>query len=132
MKKKSTFLKKLLKGVLAIFLVFCALMVTPRILGFISPDKAPIGYHYASLDFLAIGVGLESLINKTPDIPAEVQEFKNIEYKNINGKSLQLDIYKPKNVAKSAPLLVFIHGGGWKGGQRQDYLVYLVAFAKKG
>ena len=132
MKKKSSFLKKLLKGVLAIFLVFCALMITPRIMGLINPEKAPIGYHYTSLDYLAIGVGLESLINKTPDVPSDVEEFKNIEYKNINGKSLQLDIYKPKNVAKPAPLLVFIHGGGWKGGQRQDYLVYLIAFAKKG
>jgi acetyl esterase/lipase len=43
-----------------------------------------------------------------------------------------LDIYKPKNTGKPVPLLVFIHGGGWRSGQRSDYLVYLIAFAKRG
>ncbi|MCK4824980.1 alpha/beta hydrolase, partial [bacterium] len=47
-------------------------------------------------------------------------------------KSLQLDIYKPKDVEESAPLLVFIHGGGWRSGERSDYLIYLVDFAKRG
>lgn len=61
-----------------------------------------------------------------------VVEIKDIEYKNINGKSLQLDFYIPKNINKPAPLLVFIHGGGWKGGKRSDYLVYLTHFAKMG
>jgi len=58
--------------------------------------------------------------------------IKDIEYKNINGKSLQLDIYKPRNITQPAPLLVFIHGGAWVGGKRSDYLVYLLDFAKKG
>ena len=81
---------------------------------------------------MAIKIGLEPLINMAPEIPADIEEIKNIEYKNINGKSLQLDIYKPKNIVKPAPLLVFIHGGGWRSGQRSDYLVYLVDFAKRG
>ena len=60
------------------------------------------------------------------------KELKNIEYKNINGRSLQLDVYQPKGMSKPAPLLVFIHGGGWKGGNRADYLVYLTHFASLG
>ena len=35
-------------------------------------------------------------------------------------------------MTKPAPLLVFIHGGGWRGGNRADYLVYLTHFAKLG
>ncbi|MBN2631992.1 MAG: alpha/beta hydrolase, partial [Bacteroidales bacterium] len=50
----------------------------------------------------------------------------------MNGKSIQLDIYRPKNIVHPAPLLVFIHGGSWKSGKRSDYLVYLVDFAKRG
>ena len=129
---KSKLFINILKGLLALFLVFCLLMLIPRIMGLISPEKPPVGYHYAALDYLAIGVGLESLINKDPAVPADVEEIKNIEYKNINGKSLQIDLYIPKNIVKPSPLLVFIHGGGWKGGNRHDYMVYLVAFAKKG
>ena len=29
-------------------------------------------------------------------------------------------------------MLVFIHGGGWRSGKRQDYLVYLLDYAEKG
>jgi len=107
-------------------------MITPRTLSVLNPKKPPVGYRFVATDFLAVWLGLEDLINETPDIPADIEEIKNIEYKNINGKSLQLDIYRPRNIDKAAPLLVFIHGGGWKSGKRSDYLVYLVAFAKKG
>jgi len=129
---KSKIFKRILYGFLGILLLFCLLMVTPRIWSALNPAKPPLGYRFVPPAYLTIGLGLEDLINKTPEIPSDIQEIKNIEYKNINGKSLQLDIYIPKNIVKPAPLLVFIHGGGWRGGERVDYLVYLVAFAKKG
>ncbi|MDO9341428.1 MAG: alpha/beta fold hydrolase [Bacteroidales bacterium] len=129
---KSKILKRLLFGLLIIFILSCLLIVTPRIWSAMNPGKPPVGYHFLAPAYLAIGVGLEELINKTPDIPEDIEEIKNIEYKSIDGKSLQLDIYKPKKLDKAAPLLVFIHGGGWSGGQRSDYLFYLVAFAKRG
>ena len=129
---KSKLFKRLLSGLLILFLLCCLLMVTPRILSAINSDKPPVGYRYLAPTYLAIKLGLEEMINKTPAVPATIEEIKNIEYKNINGKSLQLDLYKPRNLTKPAPLLVFIHGGGWSGGERADYLVYLIAFAKKG
>jgi acetyl esterase/lipase len=129
---KFKILKRLLYGLLIIFIISCLLLVTPRLWSALNPEKPPVGYHFLAPSYLAIWLGLENLINKTPDIPKDIEEIKNIEYKNINGKSLQLDIYIPKNINKPAPLLVFIHGGGWRGGQRSDYLVYLVAFAEKG
>ena len=45
---------------------------------------------------------------------------------------MKLDIYHSKNISESAPLLLFIHGGGWHGGDKHDYLRYLVDYAKKG
>jgi acetyl esterase/lipase len=129
---KKHIYKNILKGFLTILVFFILLMLTPRIIGLILPDKAPIGYHFELLDYLAIGVGLEKMANLEPEIPSDIEEFKNIEYKNVNGKSLQLDIYKPRDIIEPAPLLVFVHGGGWKGGKRSDYLVYLVDYAKKG
>ena len=125
-------LKRLLYGLLIIFLVCTLLLVTPRIWSAMNPDKPPVGYHFTIAGYVAVGIGLEKLINMTPEIPTDIEEIKDIEYKNINGKSLQLDIYRPKNIVKPAPLLVFIHGGGWRSGKRSDYLVYLTSFAKKG
>jgi acetyl esterase/lipase len=123
---------KILKIILFVSLGFVLLMLLPRTLGFLFPEKAPIAYHFEVLDYLAIAVGLEKLVNLNPEIPESIEEIKNIEYKKVNGRSLQLDIYKPRNLKKPAPLLVFVHGGGWKNGKRSDYLVYLVDFAKKG
>jgi len=128
----KTVLKKILKGFLIILAIFILVMLTPRTIGLLFPEKAPIAYHFELLDYLAIGVGLEKLVDTEPEIPATIEEIKNIEYKNVNGKSLQIDLYKPRNLNKPAPLLVFVHGGGWKGGKRSDYLVYLVDFAEKG
>jgi len=124
--------KRVIISLLGILLVFGLLMVTPRLHSALFPEKMPVGYHFVALDFLAVAVGLEDLINKSPEIPYEIEEIKNIEYKNVNGKSLQLDIYRQKEREEAVPLLVFIHGGGWQGGQRGDYLVYLIPFAKQG
>lgn len=129
---KTKIYKRVLWSLLGLLLVFCLLMLTPRIWSALNPDKPPLGYHFMLPTYLATRIGLEDLINQTPDIPEDIEELKNIEYKNINGKSLQLDIYIPRNIRKPAPLLVFIHGGAWKGGKRSDYLIYLVDFAKRG
>jgi acetyl esterase/lipase len=129
---KSKLTKRILTVLLIIFILLTLLMVTPRMLSVINPGKPPVGYHFVAADYLAVGIGLEKMIDRTPDIPEDIEEIKNIEYKNIDGKSLQLDICKPKNSEKPAPLLVFIHGGGWRNGQRSDYMVYLIAFAERG
>ncbi len=129
MRKRFQFL---LKGLLLVLVLFFVLMLMPRLLGFVFPEKPPVGYHFEMLDYLAVGVGLEKLVNLEPEIPPGIEEIKNVEYKNVNGKSLQMDFYRPKNRVGELPLLLFIHGGGWKGGERSDYLVYLVDFAQKG
>jgi acetyl esterase/lipase len=129
---KSKVVRKVCFLLACLFGVFCLLMVMPRIWGWMFPEKPPVGYHFEALDYLAIGIGLEDLIVQYPEVPDDIKEIKNIEYKNIDGKSLQLDLYKPKNLTETVPLLVFIHGGSWKSGKRSDYLVYLVAFAQKG
>jgi len=125
-------LKKIFLGILILLLVFVVLMFVPRMWSTMNPKKAPLGYYFYVPTVLAVYSGLESLINKTPEIPLDVEELKNIEYKNLNGRSLQLDIYQPKGMTKPPPLLVFIHGGGWRGGNRADYLVYLTHFASLG
>lgn len=107
-------------------------MLTPRLYSVLFPEKPPVGYHFIALDYLAVAVGLEDMINKSPEIPDDIEEIKNIEYKNVSGKSLQLDIYRLKENSKSVPLLIFIHGGGWRGGERADYRVYLIPYAQKG
>lgn len=45
--------------------------------------------------------------------------IKNVEYANINNKSLLLDLHFPERVIGS-PLIVWVHGGAWRGGSKDD------------
>ena len=65
--------------------------------------------------------------------PPGVEVTRDVEYGNPGGKRpLLLDLYRPKGNSEPAPALIFIHGGGWKGGKKEDYRVYAHAFAKLG
>ncbi|MDN5210857.1 alpha/beta hydrolase [Fulvivirgaceae bacterium BMA12] len=99
------------------------------------PDRLlnpPKGYMNETFMKISYFLGMLDLIETEPSIPDEIQEIKNIEYKNIDSLSLQLDIYKRKNLSEPAPVMMFIHGGAWRTGKRSDYLPYLIDYAKKG
>ncbi len=43
---------------------------------------------------------------------------KDIEFAVVNNQSLKLDLYQPKK-PKGSPLVVWIHGGGWRKGTKE-------------
>ncbi|MFA7419918.1 MAG: alpha/beta hydrolase fold domain-containing protein [Melioribacteraceae bacterium] len=46
--------------------------------------------------------------------------FANVEYARINGISLTLDIYIPSHISYPTPTIVWIHGGGWQSGSKEN------------
>ncbi len=59
-----------------------------------------------------------ALIN--PNI--EVEQNLNISYADRSGRTLQLDVFSPKIKSESKlPALIFIHGGGWRSGDRSQH-----------
>lgn len=44
----------------------------------------------------------------------------------------KLDIYRAKKLDETAPILVFMHGGGWRNGDKQMYKFLAQGFAKEG
>src|SRR5688500_17071428 len=110
---KSRIIRRILYTLLALILVFCALMLIPRTYGVLYPERKPLGYHYLWTSYLALAVGLEDLIDTNPPLPEGIEAIRNVGYKNIDAQSLQFDIYKPKDLQTAAPLLIFIHGGSW-------------------
>lgn len=125
-------LKKLGYYFLLLFFLLILVFLTPRIWAVLNPSKAPVGYYYLPPTVLAVYSGIESLAEKSPSLPENVEAIKNVEFKNCNGKSLQMDFYHLKNGSLQAPLLLFIHGGGWSHGDRNEYLNYALYFAGLG
>ncbi|GAA5510304.1 hypothetical protein Rcae01_05812 [Novipirellula caenicola] len=49
---------------------------------------------------------------------AEVTVHRDLVFANVDGTPLKLDLYLPA-VQGNAPLVIWIHGGGWRGGSKQ-------------
>jgi len=96
------------------------------------PPEAPKGYWNMTTAKIAYFLGRIDLVDTNPPLPDDIIENKDIIYKTIDATELKLDIYHAKNIIKPAPLLIFIHGGGWVKGDKQDYRGYLIDFAEKG
>ncbi len=61
----------------------------------------------------------------------EVIEEKDITYGKAGDRALQLDLARPEGDGPF-PALVFVHGGGWRGGARTTYSGAIVEAAKRG
>lgn len=53
-------------------------------------------------------------------IPQDIVAHLDIEYARVGEKSLQLDLYLPRESKAALPLIVWIHGGAWLGGNRAN------------
>ncbi|MEE2707392.1 MAG: carboxylesterase family protein, partial [Planctomycetota bacterium] len=52
-------------------------------------------------------------------IPAGFQVVADVEYVQGGGKSQRLDIYVPDQSERPRPLVVWIHGGAWRAGDKR-------------
>ncbi|MFT3701579.1 MAG: glycerophosphodiester phosphodiesterase family protein [Agriterribacter sp.] len=49
------------------------------------------------------------------------REFKNIKYGNAPDNQNTIDAYIPKDMQPGAKVIVYIHGGGWSGGDKAEF-----------
>jgi len=96
------------------------------------PLSAPKGFMNETFMKISYGLGMLELIETEPSIPGDIEVYSDIEYKYVDSISLQLNIYKLKNSTGPKPVMIFIHGGAWRSGNRSDYLPYLIDYANKG
>ena len=78
---------------------------------------------------LSLGIGLaadkrkDELHLKKADMPSDMKMVDDIVYKQVGDQKLALALLPPLNPQTSqAPLMVYIHGGGWSGGDRYNFL----------
>ena len=94
--------------------------------------QPPRGFPNFTIAKIAVAVGLVDLVDTEPEIPANLLVIRDVVYKTTPEQELKLDIFRQDTLRTVKPLLIFFHGGGWKKGKKEDYLVYLIDFANRG
>ncbi len=65
-------------------------------------------------------------------VPEDVEAIRDVEYGVANDVSLKLDIYRPKKAPEGPmPAIVWIHGGGWRQGDKNN-AANAIAAARRG
>jgi acetyl esterase/lipase len=64
--------------------------------------------------------------------PILVREERDVVYGRAGGEGLKLDLYAPIQPAGDRPAMVFIHGGCWCGGAKEEYSKQARALAERG
>lgn len=57
-------------------------------------------------------------VTRAAEPPADIEFTRDVVYGKGGGEDLKLNIARPQGGAKDLPCIVFIHGGGWAGGDR--------------
>ncbi|MDG2223845.1 MAG: alpha/beta hydrolase [Rubripirellula sp.] len=53
-------------------------------------------------------------------LPEGIERLPNLEYARPDGIALKLDLYRPTSFQDQLPVVVFVHGGGWKNGSKES------------
>ncbi len=70
---------------------------------------------------------------ETPKLPDDVVMLRNLPYGTGGGRPLTMHLLKPKKPLRQyAPVIVFIHGGAWYEGGKDDGLSHLTRFVQRG
>lgn len=51
-----------------------------------------------------------------------INVWKDVEYANVDGHSLKLDLYVPENLSAPVPLVIDVHGGGWMAVDKSELI----------
>ena len=81
--------------------------------GFATPKASRIA---SAILLLCLAAPSPLAADETASTPARHQ---NLVYATAEGSDLKLDLYVPQGAA-SPPLVVWIHGGGWRGGNKAN------------
>lgn len=70
---------------------------------------------------------------KPAALPDDVEVVRDVEYGKGGERALKLHILRLKTAPKEAmPVVVWIHGGGWRGGNKDSGIGRLARFAQRG
>ena len=70
---------------------------------------------------LALGSLVAATLSAAPKLPDGVEVIRDLEYAQVKGVSLKLDLYRPSAMPSAPmPLVIWVHGGGWRNGTKAN------------
>lgn len=88
--------------------------------------KGPFDFRIYSTNFLP------EIQESALDIPDNVEIIKDLVFAKPGDRELKLDLYIPKDRRRVHPGIVFVHGGGWRGGSKTHFQRQAAYLAGKG
>ena len=85
--------------------------------------------HHKVVLFLTVAQAF--FAQESPPLPADVQLERDVAYAEPKNPRQLLDVYRPA-AAKNLPVVVWIHGGGWRAGNKTEIGSKPLAFTQKG
>lgn len=58
--------------------------------------------------------------------------LSQIEYAQIDGRKLYMDVYRPDDANQSMPAIMLIHGGGWVKGSKEKFAALAASLCRRG
>ena len=59
-----------------------------------------------------------TLPRKLTPAPEGIEALRDITFATVDDQNLQLDLYRTKEASGPLPVIVWVHGGGWKNGSK--------------
>lgn len=89
-----------------------------------------------SVSFFAVPGVARAQLGDTAAWTAEIANgyrvVPNVTYLTANNWANKVDLYLPRNAAGPAPVLMYIHGGGWVGGNKEGNVLRLLPYLEMG
>jgi len=95
------------------------------------PDYQPFE-NYGGFLFGVANQDVPMIYNSEFPIPVSINKYSDINFKESNGQSIRLDVFSKKDDITANPLMLIIHGGYWKTGDKSTLTQQAVEFVELG
>lgn len=87
----------------------------------------------AVVDNFFVGLGKLGALHPLSDPEKhDVERFRDVPYRDGGGKAHALDVYRPKNAKEKLPVVLYVHGGGFRIMSKDSHWLMGIAFATHG
>ena len=97
-----------------------------------APPPGPAGYASRETLMDAFAADELTMIDVRSPLPPTVRRVSDLLYATVDNRPLKLDLYLPAQPRGNVPLLVFVHGGAWNEGRKEDFGFYPIVYAHRG